>query len=469
MRRLVGQYIKKNSFILFVYDCSDNERLEEALIELQSNIQMMRDADSRYLWILLNKQDLLSPAKRHQVTAEIRQRFQTLITLHSDVVAATVVDLPGLSSKTGTQLKEVLDIIQKRLTVESAESISDVSSEIEAIKASPDAGIDMYQQNLLRRVQKSNSTAEDADTFWVAFESGQLETWDHYNHLRAGYFVLLESLTFGRGVVACSNLFIEHLERLRANNPQRFRNTTHQTMTVFWIVQLWYCTKTYQAANHMQDLPQRENFCDILLQSPSLMDSQLWKQFYSKELMFSPEAKHAWCPPTLRPFPAVLQLEKGSFKVEDRVAVRKESIRLLKFGFDVARNILQSSKRRGIIVKEALESLQTLTIQRRTQNPSIPPYSETQAYFWIQIAHAALRSVYDNGADISNIDFSQFRKTFAFTETAWHGYYSTDLWESIPARMSFVNPDLKPLPNIVRSLPEAKASTTTKGGVSNNI
>lgn len=452
MRRLVNHYIKKESFVLFVYDCSDKDRLREALLELQSNMQMMREAEARHLWIVLNKQDLIPSSRRNQAIGEIRQQFQTAIATHGHQLIATVTDLPGLSAKTGAQLKELMDDIQQRLNAKAKTSRPDKSSVSESPPAAKEENAGISQEELLSRIQKANSIAEDAETFWVAFGNGQLETWDHYNHLRAGYFVLLESLASGQGVIACSDSFIEHLERLRASNPQRFRNTTHQTMTVFWVMQLWYCTKTYQATNHMHDLPQREDFGKMLLQSPTLLDSQLWKQYYTKEMMFSPEAKDAWCPPTLKPLPAFIPSDEESTTTGHPATTQGESWRLLEFGFNVAQEILQSSKRRGVIVKEALDSLQTSTIQLRIQDATVAPYSETQAYFWIQMAHAALQSVNDDHADLSTMEFSQFREEFRFTETDWRRYYSTELWESIPARMGFVNPDLKPLPNVIPNL-----------------
>lgn len=88
----------------------------------------------------------------------------------------------------------------------------------------------------------------------------------------------------------------------------------------------------------------------------------------------------------------------------------------------------------------------------------VPPYSETQAYFWIQYVHRLL-SVLDNevvvndgkslqsDTDVDGLSFEQFKVISRIDPSVWQVYYSQDLWESVGARLHFMNPDKKPLPN----------------------
>ncbi|GJD00748.1 ADP-ribosylation factor [Colletotrichum higginsianum] len=74
-------------------------------------------------------------------------------------------------------------------------------------------------------------------------------------------------------------------------------------MTIFWLVQLRLAGVGYQVKRGLPCLPSRDDFGQVLLESPSLMDVFLWNQFYSKDLLFSPRAREEWCLPDLQNFP----------------------------------------------------------------------------------------------------------------------------------------------------------------------
>ncbi|KAM0549767.1 hypothetical protein ACHAPJ_009205 [Fusarium lateritium] len=284
---------------------------------------------------------------------------------------------------------------------------------------------------------------------------GSLSSWDHYTHLRAGYFVMHDCFSRGLGLLECANEFMAHLNRLREGNPERFRNTAHKTMTIFWLHQIQIASINYQASKSLDKFPSRDEYADILLLTPSLMNSGLWRSYYSKDLLFTPEAREHWHLPDLQPLPTIAQVNThSSNSQQQRAAV--DTDRLPRFAFAVVQKTLSSNLRRGGVVKQALETLQSSTIRLRVSGPSIPRYSETQAYFWIQIIHAYLRSLevepsykrnYFNGS-VTALTFEAFKFLFDITGDEWGQYYSSSTWESIPARMSFVNPDKKSLPNV---------------------
>lgn len=136
---------------------------------------------------------------------------------------------------------------------------------------------------------------------------------------------------------------------------------------------------------------------------------------------------------------------------------QEEPYRVMRFAFVVVQKYMSSDIRRGWLIKQALASLQTTTMRLRARNPSIPPYSETQAYFWIQIIHAALASVYSANSTskiplpvtIDRLSFESFRILFDMQRTIWRSYYSVKTWDSMEARIAFVTPDVKPLPNVI--------------------
>jgi hypothetical protein len=192
-----------------------------------------------------------------------------------------------------------------------------------------------------------------------------------------------------------------------------------------------------------------------------LMHGGLWKEYYSKDLFFSPEAEEYWRLPDLQALPDICQISPSKSQYHPRQNRQEEPCRLMRFAFFVVQQYMSSKVRRGWVVKQALASLQSTTMRLRVNNPTIPPYSETQAYFWIQLIHAALISEslqpptkassdeFPLRVPLSQLSFSSFRVLFDIEPTTWRQYYQASTWESIEARITFVNPDLKPLPNII--------------------
>jgi ubiquitin carboxyl-terminal hydrolase L3 len=223
-------------------------------------------------------------------------------------------------------------------------------------------------------------------------------------------------------------------------------------MTIFWLHQIQVAALEYQANKASDKFPAQEEYADIVFSAPRLMNSGLWRAYYTKDLLFTPQAKVDWHLPDLQPLSTISQVTE---RPHSQKAVG-DADRLPRFAFAVVQKTLSSKLRRGGIVKQALEALQSSTMRLRASDSSIPPYSETQAYFWIQIIHAYLRSleVQDSAqqkpfnGSVTSLTYEAFVSLFDITGDEWRQYYSQSVWESIPARMSFVNPDKKSLPNV---------------------
>lgn len=96
----------------------------------------------------------------------------------------------------------------------------------------------------------------------------------------------------------------------------------------------------------------------------------------------------------------------------------------------------------------------------RAKGVDVEPYSETKAYFWIQILHAAVESLGGGagarGLDITRLSFESFVLLFPDLmrqrdkgKEIWRAHYTERSWEGMEARMGVVFPSLKPLPNII--------------------
>lgn len=228
-------------------------------------------------------------------------------------------------------------------------------------------------------------------------------------------------------------------------------------MTVFWLAQIQLAVLSFAEANDKSDILDRKDFKEIVLHSPSLMDSGLWKAYYSKDLLFSPDARENWRFPDFQTLPAFvanpLQQQSVSWVPE------QSQDRLIRFALIVTQASMSSKVRRGALVKRALQALETSTIRVRAQNQQVPPYSETQSYFWVQIVHACLLSLEAGHIDstgsaggsklATRISLPAFKSLFKITGDEWRNYYTEKTWSSVAARREFALPDLKPLPNVI--------------------
>lgn len=231
-------------------------------------------------------------------------------------------------------------------------------------------------------------------------------------------------------------------------------------MTTFWLAQIQIAILNFKGVEEGSKLPDREDFREIVLQTPILMDSSLWKAYYSKNVMFSPEARGNWCFPDLRQLPAFAATPSQHQPAAP--SLESNSDRLLRFALIVVQVSLSSKLKRGALVKQALQTLEVTTIRLRAHNNQILPYSETQTYFWIQIVHACLRGL-DSGLLAPNerqslettravavrLDLTEFKSLFRITGEEWRMHYKDETWTSIAARREFALPDLKPLPNVI--------------------
>ncbi|KAF5228124.1 hypothetical protein FANTH_14591 [Fusarium anthophilum] len=437
IRPLIRHYMSQDRFLIFIQSCTDTEpdRVEFSLEYLRMGLSMMLENEAKHMFIIFNKQDLLSEEERPQIVKDLKEKIEVEIKPYADKLDIKILDTPGLSALSGCQAHDVMDEIRK--TLKPKKPAKNMKAEIEQRERGPS------EEELRNKIRTANAESADAKTFWASFLDGSLEAWDHYTHLRAGFFVMHDCFGRGLGLLECADEFMKHLNRLREGNPERFRNTAHKTMTIFWLHQIQVAAIEYQA-HSLDKFPSREDYADIVFSAPHLMNSGLWRAYYSKDLLFSPLARANYSLPDLQPLPTIKQVT--SAPVQEKVT--NDVDRLPRFAFSVVQKTLSSKLRRGGVVKQALEALQSSTMRLRASDYSVPPYSETQAYFWIQIIHAYTHSLEVESSESQFTTYEAFKSLFDIKGDEWREYYSQSTWESIAARMAFVNPDKKPLPNI---------------------
>lgn len=78
-------------------------------------------------------------------------------------------------------------------------------------------------------------------------------------------------------------------------------------MTAFWIIQLRVAVFNVQYEDDAGGtFPVKDqDFRDVLLLSPQLLDTRLWMEYYTKEVLFSSAARDDFVMPDVKPFPQV--------------------------------------------------------------------------------------------------------------------------------------------------------------------
>jgi ubiquitin carboxyl-terminal hydrolase L3 len=189
--------------------------------------------------------------------------------------------------------------------------------------------------------------------------------------------------------------------------------------------------------------------------------------------LFSPEAKETWRLPDLEPLPQFLSLPE-----EKQVAAAEHEIKkpfgnayiLKRFAYAIVKTCKSTNRRRAAVINETLPAIQSHLVRLRATSPQVfEPYSQTQAYFWIQMLHAAIESMPPSFAlGMTKLSFESF--TILFPElladdNVWKEHYSPARWNSIEARMRTILPDLKPLPNVVQAPDENRVNAAVSSTV----
>jgi hypothetical protein len=122
------------------------------------------------------------------------------------------------------------------------------------------------------------------------FQTGVLpfEQWTHAAHIRMAYLVCKSSENFQEAL----SKIRQGIQKFNGLHASKLKIGFHETMTQLWTILVWNATQKSNAS-----VSDSNTFCN---QNQHLMDSSLWKQYYSPGLMFSLEAKASFIPSDLK-------------------------------------------------------------------------------------------------------------------------------------------------------------------------
>ncbi|XWV26097.1 hypothetical protein QJ857_gp0983 [Tupanvirus soda lake] len=118
------------------------------------------------------------------------------------------------------------------------------------------------------------------------FENANLPIymWDHYGRLRIVYYSIM---TYG---------FIQTIDPngWLCTNWRKYKTSIghghlwHYTLTRFWAHIIYNLSKKYK------------NFDDLYINNPTIHNGQLFKEYYTEEILFSPYARNNWVDPNIK-------------------------------------------------------------------------------------------------------------------------------------------------------------------------
>jgi hypothetical protein len=100
-------------------------------------------------------------------------------------------------------------------------------------------------------------------------------------------------------------------------------------MTTFWLLEIQTAIYTYKHDNNIDGFPRKNDFQKVLLHSPTLMYGRMWSLYYSKDLLFSPEAREYWRLPDLRPFQSFTNVLPSRLDNTDLTGKLNSKVRML--------------------------------------------------------------------------------------------------------------------------------------------
>ncbi|KAG2016463.1 ADP-ribosylation factor [Coprinopsis cinerea AmutBmut pab1-1] len=295
--------------IIWVVDSTDTpemmaESAETLLIALEDAEEMKNLKTERHLPVLIlaNKSDLpnamplddIRKVFRHATAGRIASIYRT--------------SLPVVT-KSATGLQEAIDWLALALDI--ASSSPKTGGPAPKVELPPNPRQPSALSKRLETWLHQTEVDSPPDEFISQFKSYSLPSWDHYTHIRIAYLLLM-----AHGRQKGKDMVFSGLENYIANNSKTNVRGFHFTMTYFWIQIVHFGIRNMppQLLDHPLETdttanvryPSSADFFRFLFINPHLVDGSLWTDYYSKEVMMSPEAKSSMVLPDKKPLPSLV-------------------------------------------------------------------------------------------------------------------------------------------------------------------
>ncbi|KAK0666508.1 hypothetical protein QBC41DRAFT_348689 [Cercophora samala] len=314
--------------------------------------------------------------------------------------------------------------------------------------------------------EKASEAGEEDDrpdhVFWDTFLHGALTPWRHRDYIRAAYMTLLLPDNKDRGLLEIASDFAANIYSFRQRSSRLHHQPESRTNTVFWLYQVKLAIELAQSSSRNET----PSFVLVLASRPELLNRKLIDQYYSVYLQNLGYSQHYYVLPNLQPLEPPSKAPKSFFGFGNKTAPEPfEHERYLNMAFAMVQRYLREgeTRRRSWFIEQGFDALRRQFIRMRApvdartfvfaERPvsDLEPFSETKAYFYVQLVHIALSKLTTGGHHdmVQKMRYQTFTRLFGIEPNVWKKHYSVKLWTSVKALGSFQPPDLKPLPDTI--------------------
>ncbi|KAJ7042346.1 ADP-ribosylation factor [Mycena alexandri] len=314
----IAPYAAGSDALIWLVDGSERERLSESVEELTRLVYTLTGNFTRGdlpILILVTKQDL--PRQALIPMDAIHTKFEPVTKIPG--CQTFIAGVSNAQSLTEGTFPEAIDWLVAAIEgVRAGKPLSSVRVP-EIRDPSSVAALEAKLDGWLVRAE-SDSSAEEC---LAQFETFKLPAWDHYTHIRVAYLLLTI-----HGRQKGKNMIFDGIEKYIAQSEQTRGRTFHVTMTYFWIQMVHLGIRSasvsfpapspvdmeFKGDNHSTaqtlvedtDAKSVDAFARFLVLNPFLADGNLWAEYYSKEVIMSPDAKATMVLPDKKPLPNIV-------------------------------------------------------------------------------------------------------------------------------------------------------------------
>lgn len=194
----------------------------------------------------------------------------------------------------------------------------------------------------------------------------------------------------------------------------------------------------YRSSNQLAGaFPSAEDFDTFYAQHRQLLSQDAWRQYYSPTFLAQATSTRFYRLPDLQDLP-----DSSAPLAQPRQNGLGHSTKLPRWAHSVVRtHRRQPTLPAAAMTRIALSTLQQTIARLRKDHPSVQPYSETQACFWL--THMGIDAPGPFAAEAWSPDHFGVRVAQGAVDVwAWEAHYSRKLWDAIEARTAPLAPDL---------------------------